>query len=98
MRLTGNTRDLEQIDLQAVEYSDDDEAIYFKEKELIEHLFRIEETNLFNINLCQNDEEQLDELKKASQMKIADMKRKLQDQEDNIKALQESKVIMDLKH
>lgn len=48
---------MEQIDLQAVEYSDDDEEIYFNQKELIEHLFRIEETNLFNINLCQNDEE-----------------------------------------
>lgn len=65
---------------------------------MIDTLFRIEETNLFNINLCQNDEEQLEELKKASQDKIAEMRRKLQDQEDNIKALQESKVIMDLKH
>jgi len=51
------TRDLEQIDLQQDDYSDDDEFIYFKEKELIEHLFRIEDVNLFNINLVQNDEE-----------------------------------------
>jgi hypothetical protein len=77
--MTGGTRDLDRIDLQTVEYSDDDVEIYFKEKELIEHLFRIEETNLFNVNLCQNDEEQLELLKKASQVKIAEMKKKLQD-------------------
>jgi len=65
--------------LQAVDYSDDDVEIYFNEKQLIEHLFRIEETNLFNINLCQNDEEQLEEQKKESYKKIAEMKRKLQD-------------------
>lgn len=52
LRMTGGTKDLDRIDLQTVEYSDDDEKIYFKEKELIEHLFRIEETNLFNVNLC----------------------------------------------
>jgi len=65
--------------MQAVEYSDDDEEIHFKQKELIEHLFRIEETNLFNINLCQNDEEQLEVLKKESGARIAEMRKKLQD-------------------
>ena len=45
------TGDLDQIDLQQEDYSDDDERIYYKEKELIEHLFRIEDLNLFNINL-----------------------------------------------
>lgn len=52
MRLTGGTGDLDEIDLQQQDYDDDDEQIYFTQKELIDHLFRIEETNLFNINLC----------------------------------------------
>lgn len=98
MKLTEGTKDLEQIDLQNAEYSDDDEQIYFSDKQLIEHLFRIEETNLFNINLCQNDEEQLELLKKESNARIAEMRRKLQDQEENIKALEESKSLMQLKH
>lgn len=43
---------MEDIDLQNAEYSDDDEKIYFNEKELIEYLFKIEDDNLFNVNLC----------------------------------------------
>lgn len=67
MRLTQGTGDLEDIDLQLMEYSDDDEQIYFEHHELIEHLFKLEDDNLFNVNLLKNDEEQLEhEIKKSS--------------------------------
>lgn len=61
------TGEREDIDLQNAEYSDDDEDMYFKEKDLIDYLFKIEDENLFNVNLCQNDEEQLEEAKKKSE-------------------------------
>jgi hypothetical protein len=54
--LTGGTGDREDIDLQTAEYSDDDLEYHFKVPDVIEYLFKIEEDNLFNINLCQNDE------------------------------------------
>jgi len=56
---------LEAIDITG-EYSDDDEEIYFTEKELREYLFKIEEDNLFNFNLYQSDKEQLDNQRKAT--------------------------------
>ena len=49
-RLTEGTGDLDDIDIQNAEYSDDEEKIFFTEKQLIQHLFRLEETNLFNMN------------------------------------------------
>ena len=52
MKLTGGTGDNEDIDLQIVDYSDEDDVIPFKEKELIEYLFKIEDDNLFNVKLC----------------------------------------------
>lgn len=57
MRLTEGTGDLEDIELMNTEYSDDDETIYFTTKELIDHLIRIEEQNLFNINLVNQEDE-----------------------------------------
>ena len=62
--------DVEDINLQSAEYSDDDDKIYFNESELKEYLFKLEDENLFNINLCQNDEEQLEEMVLMSQMRI----------------------------
>lgn len=52
MRLTDGTGDIEDIDLQTADYSDDDVEIYFNEKTLIDYLFRLEDENLFNVNLC----------------------------------------------
>lgn len=57
LRLTGGTGDRENIDLQNAEYSDDDLEIHLTQKELIDYLNKIEEDNLFNINLCQTDEQ-----------------------------------------
>jgi hypothetical protein len=52
MKLTAGTGDVEDIDIQVAEYSDDDEKIPFTEKELIDHLFKLEDDNLFNVKLC----------------------------------------------
>ena len=56
---------MEDIVISA-EYSDDDHKIYFKEKDLIEHLFHIEDDNLFKINQLQDDEQALEEKKRSS--------------------------------
>jgi hypothetical protein len=100
MRLTQGTGDLDDIDLQLMEYSDDDDQIYFTHQELIEHLFKLEDDNLFNVNLLKNDEEQLEhEIKKSSkvlkqyQMKIEEQDKSLQDLEQTLK-LQQDKFIM----
>lgn len=55
-QLTGGTGDIEDVDLNDANYSDDDQDIYFKEKDLVEYLHHIEEDNLFKINLLQDDE------------------------------------------
>lgn len=79
LNLTGGTGDRELIDLQTAEYSDDDLDVHFKVNELIEHLFKIEEDNLFNINLCQNDEQQLEEEAKKAHDEIMLMEKKIQE-------------------
>lgn len=66
-KLTDGSMDVADIDIQYAEYSDDEEKIYFTEKQLIQHLFRLEETNLFDVNQLGNDEQQLDEVIKLSQ-------------------------------
>jgi len=91
MRLTENTMDLENIDIQNAEYSDDDDQIYFSNKELIEYLFKIEENNLFNINLVQNDEKELYDLKQSSQKRIDEMRQELVQKEQNIEKLKSDK-------
>ena len=78
--LTGGTGDRELIDLQTAEYSDDDLEIHFKVIDVIEYLFKIEEDNLFNINLCQNDEQQLEEEAKKAQDEILVMENKIKEQ------------------
>ena len=40
----------EDIDLYNADYSDDDEHIYFDKRELVDHLLKLEECNLFDIN------------------------------------------------
>ena len=92
------TKDLDQIDLQTTEYQDHDEQIYYIERELIESLNKLEEDNLFNINLRQSEEEQLEVMRKESNARIAEMRRKLLEQEENIKAKEETKSLMQQKH
>ena len=41
---------VEDIDLYNADYSDDDEHIYFEKRELVDHLLKLEECNLFDIN------------------------------------------------
>jgi hypothetical protein len=84
-RLTNGSMDLQDIEIKDAEYSDDDEKIPFKEKELIEYLFRLEETNLFDINQLQNDSEQLETLKKSSEETLTQLRKKVQEIDDSIK-------------
>jgi len=51
---------------------------------LIEHLFKIEENNLFNINFAQNEEAQLEIIKKRSEDKLAKMKLDLEKRQAEI--------------
>ena len=78
MKLTDGTGDVEDIDLQVADYSDDDVEIYFNEKTLIEYLFKLEDENLFNVNLCQNEEEHLEEELRNSKAKFDQMQVKLE--------------------
>lgn len=66
MRLTYNTGDLGNIDIDKADYSDDDTEIHFKEWQLIDHLEKIEENNLREISLWQDAEKELNELKEQS--------------------------------
>ena len=97
MRLTDNTGDLEDIDLINTDYSDDDETIYFSTKELIDHMLRIEEQNLFNINLVNDADDQLEKLKAASAKKIQEMKQDLLYKEENIANLKRNKEELEIK-
>ena len=63
MELTKGTGDRDNIDLQLAQYSDDDIEVHFTNQALIDYLNKIEEDNLFNINLCQTEEQHLEEEK-----------------------------------
>ena len=78
------------MDLDA-DYSDDDDQIYFDKKEFIEHLSEIEEDNLFKINLLQNDEVQLETLKKNAETSEEKKKQEIREVEKNIAMLAASK-------
>ena len=84
-KLTKGTMDLQDIDLQDAEYSDDDELIYFDKKTLIAQLFKLEDLSLFDINQCQQDEQALEDLVKVSELRMATMRRKLQEQESSLR-------------
>jgi hypothetical protein len=95
LRLTDGTNDLENIDIQKAEYSDDEDEIGFAPKELIEHLFKIEENNLFSINEVQNDETELYDLKQSSKKRIDEMRQDLDTKEANIENLKQQRLILD---
>lgn len=62
-----NTSD---IDLNA-DYSDDDTRIYFDDKKLIEHLQKLEENNLFKMNLLQENQQTFEKMELESQQTLA---------------------------
>ena len=95
--LTGGTGDVEDIILLA-DYYDDDHKIYFKEKDLIEYLFHIEDDNLFKINLMQDDEQALEEKKKSSQEAIEFKKSEIKQQQESITVLQHKLTDLKKKH
>ena len=70
---------MEDIDLNNAEYSDDDEQIYFDKRELVDHLLRLEECNLFDLNQCQNDQQQLELQIAQSEATLKQLEAKLQD-------------------
>ena len=71
-KLTGSTGDIEDIEVWEADYSDDENDIYFKEKEFLEYLQQIEEDSLFKVGLIQAEDEALEIAIKESQTRIAD--------------------------
>ena len=80
LQITGGTGDRDNIDLQHAEYSDDDLDYHFTQKELIDYLNKIEEDNLFNINLCQSDEQQLEDERIKANAEIEEMEEQSREQ------------------
>ena len=69
-KLTGGSGDIEDIEVWEADYSDDDNDIYFKEKEFLEYLQQIEEDSLFKVGLIQTEDETLEIAIKESQTRL----------------------------
>ena len=57
------------IDFNA-DYSDDDEEIRIGEKDLMDYMQKLEENNLFKMNLIQEQQQSLEKIEKESEAKI----------------------------
>ena len=82
-----NTSD---IDLNA-SYSDSDNEIPLEEKKFWEYLQKLEENNLFEMNLFQDRTQTLEKMTQECQHSIAARKAKIVELEENIKLLEDSK-------
>ena len=77
------------IDLNA-SYSDDDyDAIPINEKHLFEYLQKVEENNLFEMNLLQDNQQTLEKIEAESAQSIAAKRRKIAELDSNIRQLQD---------
>ena len=77
------------FDLDA-HYSDDDENIPIEEKKFWEYLQKLEERNLFEMNLFQDRTQTLEKMEKESQATIAARRAKIIELDNNIKLLKDS--------
>ena len=72
-------------------FNEEDYMIYFDRASLMEMLQQLEEKNLFLINHVQEEEQDLEEVRKASKESTAKKQREIAELEHNIAALKESK-------
>ena len=77
------------IDLNA-DYSDSDDEVPIEEKKFWEYFQKLEENNLFEMNLFQDRTQTLEKMEKECQAKIAVRKRKIEELDNNIALLQQS--------
>ena len=80
------------IDFNA-EYSDDDEEIRIGEKDLLDYLQKLEENNLFKMNLIQEQQQSLEKIEKDSEAKIQAKELLLRDVQANLEHLEEARQI-----
>ena len=78
-----------EIDWNA-DYSDDDDSIPLNEKEFWGYLEKLEENNLFEMNLLQENQQTLEKIERESQEKISAKRAKLIELDSNIKLLEDS--------
>jgi hypothetical protein len=82
--------DISDID-QYADYSDDEDEICIRENELIDFLSKLEETNLFKMNLIQEQKQTLEKIERESKMVVEEKAAMIVDVENNLKLLEEIK-------
>ena len=81
---------LSDIDLN-MDYSDDEDRNYFdSDKAVINHLFSIEESNLFKIKHLEDSEQTLERIKEQSKAKIEAAQAEIEEFEKSIKEQEEA--------
>eukprot|EP00347_Sterkiella_histriomuscorum_P005172 403357620 len=82
----------DDLDQEAQMFEEDEDfQIYFDKFTLLEHLSHLEEDNLFKIHLVQEDEQALDKLRRAIDLKIKQKEQEIEDVGNNIEMLISSK-------
>lgn len=71
-------------------YSDDDDKVPIEDKKLWDYLQKLEENNLFEMNLLQENQQTLEKMEKESRDVIAARRAKINDIDKNILMLQDS--------
>ena len=80
------------IDFNA-DYSDDDEDIRINEKDLVDYLSKLEENNLFKMNLIQEQQQSLEKIEKETEARIDAKKQLISDVTSNLAHLEEAKTL-----
>ena len=83
--------DASDID-QYSDYSDDETQIEIKECDLMDYLSKLEQTNLFKMNLNQEQMVVLEKMERASKAAIEEKKAVKADMDQNLKLLLQQKV------
>lgn len=84
-------KDFSDIDLN-MDYSDNEDKVYFTKNSFWDYLDEIEADNLFKINLCQDEENAFEALKKGKEKKIAEKMAQLKEMQNNIDILEKGKI------
>jgi len=75
-----------EIDLEDA-YEDDDLTIYFDKASLLAHVVHLEDDNLFKIHLVQEDEQNLERLKRQAESDFSKMEEQIEAVQKNIDVL-----------
>ena len=76
------------IDLNNCDYSDSDDEVPIEEKKFWEYIQKLEENNLFEMNLYQDRTQTLEKMEKECHAKIAVRAAKIEELDNNIGLLQ----------